>query len=107
MGRLLPENHHEDFPMARFSACCLGVATLALLIGAAAAQRNVPVTAQIAPAIDADEPVAATFSIVAADPESGICGAAVASKYPAVGKVVPSVRAGVGAFVTQAQLNPK
>lgn len=43
----------------------------------------------------------ATFSIVAVDPELGICGAAVASKYPAVGKVVPYVRAGVGAFCTQ------
>ena len=45
--------------------------------------------------------VTATFSIVAADPETGVCGAAVASKYPAVGKVVPFVRAGVGAFCTQ------
>ncbi|MFN0052307.1 MAG: DUF1028 domain-containing protein, partial [Planctomycetales bacterium] len=49
----------------------------------------------------------ATFSIVAVDPETGICGAAVASKYPAVGKVVPSVRAGVGAFCTQHWHNPK
>ncbi|OGV71379.1 MAG: hypothetical protein A3K19_01455 [Lentisphaerae bacterium RIFOXYB12_FULL_65_16] len=46
--------------------------------------------------------ITATFSIVAADPETGICGAAVASKYPAVGKVVPFVRPGVGAFCTQA-----
>ncbi len=43
----------------------------------------------------------ATFSIVAVDPENGTCGAAVASKYPAVGKVVPYVRADVGAFCTQ------
>ena len=43
----------------------------------------------------------ATFSICAVDPESGLCGAAVASKYPAVGHVVPYVRAGVGAFCTQ------
>lgn len=42
-----------------------------------------------------------TFSIVAVDPETGECGAAVASKYPAVGKVVPYVRADVGAFCTQ------
>jgi uncharacterized Ntn-hydrolase superfamily protein len=47
------------------------------------------------------DPLAATFSIVAIDPESGQCGAAVASKYPAVGKVVPYVRADVGAFCTQ------
>ncbi len=45
--------------------------------------------------------VTGTFSIVAADPAKGVCGAAVASKYPAVGKVVPYVRAGVGAFCTQ------
>jgi uncharacterized Ntn-hydrolase superfamily protein/inosine-uridine nucleoside N-ribohydrolase len=51
--------------------------------------------------------VTATFSIVAVDPASGICGAAVASKYPAVGKVVPFVRAGAGAFCTQHWHNPK
>jgi len=42
-----------------------------------------------------------TFSICAVDPEAGLCGAAVASKYKAVGRVVPYVRAGVGAFCTQ------
>lgn len=57
---------------------------------------------------DAEPPVrmkapllTATFSIVAVDPDTGVCGAAVASKYPAVGKVVPYVRAGVGGFCTQ------
>ena len=45
--------------------------------------------------------IIATFSIVGVDPENGICGAAVASKYPAVGRVVPYVRANVGAFCTQ------
>lgn len=45
--------------------------------------------------------VSGTFSIVAVDPETGTCGAAVASKYPAVGQVVPFVRPGVGAFCTQ------
>jgi uncharacterized Ntn-hydrolase superfamily protein len=49
----------------------------------------------------------ATFSICAADPEAGLCGAAVASKYPAVGRVVPYVRAGVGAFCTQHHHVPK
>lgn len=42
-----------------------------------------------------------TFSIVAVDPDSGICGGAVASMYPAVGRVVPYVEAGAGAFCTQ------
>lgn len=51
--------------------------------------------------------VTGTFSIAAVDPEAGVCGAAVASKYPAVGKVVPYVRAGVGAFCTQHWHNPK
>jgi uncharacterized Ntn-hydrolase superfamily protein/inosine-uridine nucleoside N-ribohydrolase len=51
--------------------------------------------------------ISATFSIVAVDPTTGICGAAVASKYPAVGKVVPYVRGGVGAFCTQHWHNPK
>ena len=53
----------------------------------------------------ADEPGGgqkiATFSICAVDPTAGVCGAAVASRYPAVGRVVPYVRADVGAFCTQ------
>lgn len=58
------------------------------------------------PAVQADDlkpqyGISQTFSIVAVDPETGVTGAAVASKYPAVGKVVPYVRAGVGAFCTQ------
>jgi uncharacterized Ntn-hydrolase superfamily protein len=63
-----------------------------------------------APPASNDRPefgISATFSIVAVDPETGICGAAVASKYPAVGKVVPYVRAGIGAFCTQHWHNPK
>lgn len=53
-----------------------------------------------------DAGVSGTFSIVAVDPNTGVCGAAVASKYPAVGKVVPYARAGVGAFCTQHWHNP-
>ena len=56
---------------------------------------------------DPPDGITATFSIVAVDPETGVCGAAVASKYPAVGTVVPYVRAGVGAFCTQHWHNPK
>jgi uncharacterized Ntn-hydrolase superfamily protein len=48
-----------------------------------------------------DFAVSGTFSIVAVEPETGVCGAAVASKFPAVGSVVPFVRGGVGAFCTQ------
>lgn len=46
-----------------------------------------------------------TFSIVAADLEAGDSGVAVASKFPAVGAVVPWARAGVGAVATQAWAN--
>ncbi len=60
-----------------------------------------------APPSEPEEGVSGTFSIVAVDPETGVCGAAVASKYPAVGAVVPYVRAGVGAFCTQHWHNPK
>lgn len=49
----------------------------------------------------AEEEISRTFSIVAVDPDTGQCGAAVASKYPAVGRIVPYVRAEVGAFCTQ------
>jgi uncharacterized Ntn-hydrolase superfamily protein len=50
--------------------------------------------------------VSGTFSIVAVEPETGICGAAVASRFPAVGSVVPFVRGGVGAFCTQHYHHP-
>jgi uncharacterized Ntn-hydrolase superfamily protein len=46
-----------------------------------------------------------TFSIAAHDPERGDWGVAVASKFPAVGVVVPWARAGVGAVATQAHAN--
>ncbi|HTN75812.1 MAG TPA: DUF1028 domain-containing protein [Pirellulaceae bacterium] len=51
--------------------------------------------------------ISRTFSVVAVDPKTGVCGAAVASKYPAVGRVVPHARAGVGAFCTQHAHVPK
>jgi uncharacterized Ntn-hydrolase superfamily protein len=46
-----------------------------------------------------------TFSIVARDPATGDFGIAVASKFLAVGAVVPWARAGVGAVATQAWAN--
>ena len=70
----------------------------------------------LSPPASCDEPtekqippngITATFSIVAADPETGVCGAAVASKFPSVGTVVPYARAGVGAFCTQHWHNPE
>lgn len=46
-----------------------------------------------------------TFSIVAHDPTTGEFGVGVASKFLAVGAVVPWARAGVGAVATQAWAN--
>ena len=46
-----------------------------------------------------------TFSIVAYDPAKAEWGVAVASKYLAVGGVVPWAKAGVGAVATQASVN--
>jgi len=51
-------------------------------------------------------PVIHTFSIVARDPATGDLGVAVASKFLAVGMVVPFVRAEIGAVATQAFANP-
>jgi uncharacterized Ntn-hydrolase superfamily protein len=50
-------------------------------------------------------PRPATFSIVAADPEAGEVGVAVASRFFAVGTVVPFAKAGVGAVATQSNAN--
>ncbi|HEY8645241.1 MAG TPA: DUF1028 domain-containing protein, partial [Gaiellaceae bacterium] len=49
-----------------------------------------------------DTPRKSTFSIVAADLETGEVGCAVQSKYFSVGSVVPWAWAGVGAVATQA-----
>src|SRR5215213_5374682 len=46
-----------------------------------------------------------TFSIVACDPEEQAWGVAVASKFPAVGAVVPWAQAGAGAVATQSFAN--
>lgn len=50
-------------------------------------------------------PSPSTFSIVAADPEAGEVGVAVASRFFAVGSVVPFAKAGVGAVATQSFAN--
>ncbi len=60
-----------------------------------------PLVAADPPELRAEYGISGTFSIVAVDPKTGVCGAAVASKFPAVSRVVPYVRAGVGAFCTQ------
>jgi len=78
------------------------LAFLLCLTGAAAADPPMALILDEQP-----QEITATFSIIAVDPEAGICGAAVASKYPAVGKVVPYVRPGVGVFCTQHYHVPK
>src|SRR5262249_18479040 len=85
--------------MARPSLCLLWLPALVLAGLVLARPGDSPANA--ARQRPAAPDVTATFSIVAADPEGGVCGAAVASKYPAVGKVVAYARAGVGAFCTQ------
>lgn len=60
--------------------------------------------ASVTPAL-ADPPGPSTFSVVAADPATGEVGVAVASRFFAVGSVVPFARAGVGAVATQASAN--
>ncbi len=47
-----------------------------------------------------------TYSIVARDPDSGHLGIAVASRFFAVGGIVPHIRGGIGAVATQAFVNP-
>jgi uncharacterized Ntn-hydrolase superfamily protein len=49
--------------------------------------------------------ILSTFSIVAFDPEEPAWGIAVASKFPAVGAVVPWAAAGSGAVATQSYAN--
>jgi len=58
-----------------------------------------------APFAAAAPPDPATFSIAAADPETGESGVAVASRFFAVGSVVPFAKAGVGAVATQSLAN--
>lgn len=55
--------------------------------------------------VAAAPPDPATFSIAAADPATGEVGVAVASRFFAVGTVVPWAKAGVGAVATQASAN--
>jgi uncharacterized Ntn-hydrolase superfamily protein len=84
---------------------CLGLCGLLSLLGLLGwALRPVqpgPVPAPPGPA----EAWANTFSIVAFDPERKEWGVAVASKYLAVGAVVPWARAGAGAVATQSLVN--
>jgi uncharacterized Ntn-hydrolase superfamily protein len=75
-----------------------------LLVGLTALLAGSPCSSPALP--PAPEPdVANTFSIVGYDAEKKEWGVAVASRYLAVGAVVPWAKAGVGAVATQAALN--
>ncbi len=73
---------------------------LALIVAVGAASLAAPSLALPPPL-----PGVATFSIVACDTAEGEWGVAVASRFLAVGSVVPWARAGVGAIATQAVAN--
>ncbi|MFT5522121.1 MAG: putative Ntn-hydrolase superfamily protein [Pirellulaceae bacterium] len=79
---------------------CVVLAATSMFLAAGSWRSN------MADELQPDFGISGTFSIVAVDPETGVCGAAVASKFPAVGRVVPYVRPGVGAFCTQHWHNP-
>jgi uncharacterized Ntn-hydrolase superfamily protein len=75
------------------SAARAGSTAVLLLVAASAAT------------LPAAPPDPATFSIAATDPATGEVGVAVASRFFAVGTVVPWAKAGVGAVATQASAN--
>lgn len=82
----------------------LGVILSASVVpGAAFATRNIDLLEK-EESKSMREPVA-TFSFVAVDTASGIAGVVVASKFFAVGSVVPWARAEVGAIATQSFAN--
>jgi uncharacterized Ntn-hydrolase superfamily protein len=97
-----------DLKECRFMNRCNGVDfRLTILGGELTVKKATLIVASLGiPNVEPAAGLSRTFSIVAVDPNTGVCGAAVASKYPAVGKVVPYVRAGVGAFCTQHWHNP-
>lgn len=51
-------------------------------------------------------PLVSTYSICVVDPDTALVGAAVASRYVAVGSLVPFLQPGVGAILTQSVANP-
>ena len=71
----------------------LALSLLLILVVASVAVRDA--------AQQTDEPLVATFSMVAFDPDTGDLGVVVQSKFPNVRPVVPWLRAGVGAVATQ------
>lgn len=69
-------------------------------------RRFIVVVSAVVLWLAAGVPAAATYSIVARDPETGALGVAVQSHWFQVGTSVPWARAGVGAVATQSFVNP-
>src|SRR5216684_1898956 len=87
-------------PHLNLAGFLFAVATLTLITldnSAPESPEKVPVAKK--------EPPICTFSIVAYDPERQEWGVAVASKFLAVGAVVPWAKAGAGAIATQSHAN--
>lgn len=84
--------------MARLTLLLSTGMLLVLALNVRPAQREAAVAAR-------HEARACTFSLVAYDPEAQEWGVVVASKFLAVGAVVPWARAGAGALATQSQVN--
>ena len=84
--------------MPRVSLVLLTLLAVPAAFGLPSATSSSPEAAELG------EPVH-TFSIVAYDPERQEWGVGVASRYLAVGSVVPWARANVGAIATQATVN--
>lgn len=81
-----------------------GLPAVLLLIPVALSGLAAPAGCDPSERSPGDRPVA-TFSIVAVDTTTGEIGVAVASRFFAVGAVVPWARAGVGAVATQSFAN--
>jgi uncharacterized Ntn-hydrolase superfamily protein len=86
----------KSLGIKRFRICVAACVAIGALLS---------VSAQSAGAVAGRTQQVATFSIVGFDPETGELGIAVASKFLAVGSVVPWAEAEVGAIATQAFAN--
>jgi uncharacterized Ntn-hydrolase superfamily protein len=90
--------------MSRPILVLAGILSLVAVLGLAGAPGPVS-QSQAAPPDFVAGPEVNTFSIAAYDPDKKEWGVGVASKYLAVGAVVPWAKAGVGCVATQAYVN--
>jgi uncharacterized Ntn-hydrolase superfamily protein len=88
---------HQNLSLVAFLVTAGALCFVILHAASSSSSKNYP-----APQKD---PSICTFSIVAYDPEGQEWGVAVASKFLAVGAVVPWAKAGAGAIATQSHAN--